>query len=113
MPAGNSLAFWQPVQASTTWWQLPPLNWQPFLPMKKHSTPCFTFVQTMGITSFPYEIIELLIIANNSCLSIKNSEPLLENEETKPALTFMKSNKRAISGRAKKGLKVALTGMKP
>lgn len=38
-------------------WQLPPLNWQPFLLMKKQSIPFFTVVQTMAITSFLKELL--------------------------------------------------------
>jgi hypothetical protein len=41
----------QPLHASTTGWQVPPLNEQPFLVINTQSTPGFTVVQFMGITS--------------------------------------------------------------
>ena len=52
LPAGNSLTFSQPSHCSTMVWQAPPLNWQPFLVIKKHSYPSFIVVQTIWITSF-------------------------------------------------------------
>ncbi len=52
-PEGNSEARLHPWHSSTIWWQAPPLKEQPFLVIKTHSNPCFTVVQSIGITPFP------------------------------------------------------------
>lgn len=47
-----SVTLWQPSHLSIIGWQLPPINWHPFLLIKTHSEPFLTVVQTMITTSF-------------------------------------------------------------
>ncbi len=57
-PVGNSTIFSQPSHCSTMVWQLPPLNWHPFLVIKKQSVPSLIVIQTMVITSFLWEFLK-------------------------------------------------------
>ena len=56
-PEGNSEARLHPLHNSTIGWQTPPLKEQPVLVINTHSNPCFTVVQSIGITPFLCRVI--------------------------------------------------------